>query len=54
MSTMAAATTGTVKTTQRLAALRELMAQKEHNVQAYVVPSEDQREYLLISSHGYT
>ncbi|KAG6879996.1 hypothetical protein C0992_008203 [Termitomyces sp. T32_za158] len=44
---MAATTNGTVNTTKRLAALRQLMAQ-EHNVQAYVVPSEDQHssEYL--------
>ncbi|KAG6808310.1 hypothetical protein H0H92_004561 [Tricholoma furcatifolium] len=45
---MAAAASGTVNTTDRLAALRRLMAQKEHEVQAFVVPSEDQHssEYL--------
>ncbi|KAG6877769.1 hypothetical protein C0993_004144 [Termitomyces sp. T159_Od127] len=44
---MAAVTNGTVDTTKRLAALRQLMAQ-EHDIQAYVVPSEDQHssEYL--------
>jgi hypothetical protein len=31
----------TVNTTERLAKLRELM--KQHSVQAFVVPSEDQR-----------
>ena len=32
----------TVNTTDRLAALRKLMA--DHNIDTYVVPSEDQRE----------
>ncbi|KAG5651634.1 hypothetical protein H0H81_007977 [Sphagnurus paluster] len=40
---MGAKGTHTVDTTKRLAALRELMASKEHDVQAFVVPSEDQR-----------
>ncbi|KAI0273242.1 Creatinase/aminopeptidase [Russula aff. rugulosa BPL654] len=39
-STMGAIGTQTVDTTDRLAALRKLMA--EHNVGAYIVPSEDQ------------
>ncbi|KAG6873904.1 hypothetical protein C0995_009683 [Termitomyces sp. Mi166 len=45
---MTAVMSGAVNTTDRLAALRQLMAQKEHSVQAYVVPSEDQHssEYL--------
>ena len=34
----------TVNTTDRLAALRELMSRDDHAVGAYVVPSEDQRE----------
>jgi hypothetical protein len=41
--TMGAAGRHTVHTTKRLAVLRELMAQKEHAVGAFVVPSEDQR-----------
>ncbi|KAG5727471.1 hypothetical protein E4T56_gene12037 [Termitomyces sp. T112] len=42
------AASGTVDTAERIVALRQLMAQKEHNVQAYVVSSEDQHssEYL--------
>jgi hypothetical protein len=43
-STMGAIGTQTVDTTDRLAALRKLMA--EHNVGAYIVPSEDQRKSL--------
>jgi Xaa-Pro aminopeptidase len=39
---MAAIDTQTVDTTTRLAALRKLMS--EHKVDAYVVPSEDQRK----------
>ncbi|KAG8895054.1 hypothetical protein FRB99_000792, partial [Tulasnella sp. 403] len=37
-----------VSTTERLAALRELMAKPEYNVDVYIVPSEDQHssEYL--------
>ncbi|OJT08304.1 hypothetical protein TRAPUB_843 [Trametes pubescens] len=34
----------TVDTTQRLQALRELMAKPEYNVQVVVIPTEDQRE----------
>lgn len=34
----------TVDTTQRLQALRELMAKPEYNIQAVVIPTEDQRE----------
>ncbi|KAG6866506.1 hypothetical protein C0991_003050 [Blastosporella zonata] len=42
------AASGTVNTSERLAGLRQLMAQEEHNIQAFVVPSEDQHssEYL--------
>lgn len=36
--------TQTINTSERLAKLRELMRQKENDVNAYVVPSEDQRE----------
>ncbi|KAG6909923.1 hypothetical protein DXG01_014443 [Tephrocybe rancida] len=45
---MAEVASGTVNTSQRLAALRQLMAQEENNIQAFVVPSEDQHssEYL--------
>jgi len=38
---MGAIATQTVDTTERLAALRKLM--EENNVDAYIVPSEDQR-----------
>lgn len=41
---MATAEAQTVDTTKRLAGLRELMKQKENTVQAFVVPSEDQRK----------
>lgn len=41
---MAAAEAQTVDTTKRLAGLRELMKLKENSVQAFVVPSEDQRK----------
>lgn len=37
----------TVDTSQRLADLRALMAKKENNVQAFVVPSEDQRMFAM-------
>lgn len=37
----------TVHTTERLAHLRELMKQKD--VGAFVVPSEDQREFLFLA-----
>jgi hypothetical protein len=43
-SVMGAVGRHTVNTTERLAALRELMARSEHDVGAFVVPSEDQRE----------
>ncbi|KAI8968798.1 Creatinase/aminopeptidase [Trametes punicea] len=36
----------TVDTSQRLHALRELMGKPEYNVQAVVVPTEDQRKYF--------
>jgi Xaa-Pro aminopeptidase len=42
LSTMGAIGTQTVDTSDRLAALRKHMA--EHNVDAYIVPSEDQRK----------
>jgi len=45
-STMGAIGRHTVNTTERLAALRELMARNDHAVGAFVVPSEDQREFL--------
>lgn len=38
--------TQTVDTSKRLTSLRELMNQKDNFVQAFVVPSEDQRESL--------
>jgi Xaa-Pro aminopeptidase len=41
-STMGAIGTQTVNTTDRLAALRNLMG--EHNIDTYIVPSEDQRK----------
>uniref|UniRef100_A0A5K1K3G7 Peptidase M24 domain-containing protein n=1 Tax=Ganoderma boninense TaxID=34458 RepID=A0A5K1K3G7_9APHY len=37
----------TVNTSARLQALRELMEKPEYNVQAVVVPTEDQRKYLV-------
>ena len=37
----------TVNTTDRLRALRELMAKPEYNVQAVVIPTEDQRKYHI-------
>ena len=45
LSTMGALATQTVSTTKRLEALRLLMQKPENNVNAYVVPSEDQREH---------
>ena len=42
----------TVHTTKRLARLRELMKQKD--VGAFVVPSEDQREFFSIAGKGDT
>jgi hypothetical protein len=41
-STMGAVGTQPTNTTERLAALRTLMA--EHNIDTYIVPSEDQRK----------
>jgi Xaa-Pro aminopeptidase len=41
---MGAAGAQTVDTSSRLARLRELMEAKENSVQAFVVPSEDQRK----------
>jgi Xaa-Pro aminopeptidase len=49
---MGAVGTQTVNTTERLAALRNLMA--ERNIDAYVVPSEDQRKLLELSDRGFT
>lgn len=43
LSTMAATEGHRVHTTERLARLRALMKKDEVNVQAFVVPSEDQR-----------
>ena len=49
---MGAVGTQTVDTTERLAALRNLMA--ERNIDAYVVPSEDQRRHFrLIRSRAF-
>jgi len=47
LSTMGTIGTQTVDTTDRLATLRKHMA--EHNVDAYIVPSEDQRKSLSSS-----
>lgn len=41
--TMDAAEMKTVNTTRRLRALRELMAQEKYDVNAVIIPSEDQR-----------
>ncbi|KAF8156834.1 Creatinase/aminopeptidase [Crassisporium funariophilum] len=51
ITTMGAAGQHTVHTTDRLAKLRELMKKKDVDVQAFVVPSEDQHssEYLAHS-----
>lgn len=49
---MGAVGTQTVNTTERLAALRNLMA--ERNIDAYVVPSEDQRKHSDLSDRGFT
>jgi Xaa-Pro aminopeptidase len=46
---MANAEAHTVNTTERLAKLRELMKKEEYNVEAFVVPSEDQREHMQFS-----
>jgi hypothetical protein len=42
--TMGAVGKHRVDTTERIAALRKVMAQKEHAVDALVIPSEDQRQ----------
>lgn len=52
LSAMGAVGTQTVNTTERLAALRNLMA--ERNIDAYVVPSEDQRKHSDLSDRGFT
>jgi hypothetical protein len=44
LSTMGTIGTQTVDTTDRLAALRKHMS--DHNIGAYIVPSEDQRKSL--------
>lgn len=49
--TMSAAETQTVNTTHRLRALRELMAQEKHDVNAVIIPSEDQR--MLQPNHTW-
>lgn len=46
-TSMGAVGTQTVDTAARLATLRELMSKKEHNVDVFVVPSEDQRELSI-------
>lgn len=45
---MGTAAAQTVDTSNRIAKLRELMNEKDNSVKAFVVPSEDQREY----THG--
>lgn len=50
---MGAAETQTVNTTQRLRTLRELMGQERYNVNALIIPSEDQRT-LQDQSHPDT
>ena len=45
LTVMGALATQTVNTTKRLEALRLLMHKPENNISAYVVPSEDQREF---------
>ena len=54
LSTMGASAKGQhkVHTTERLKHLRDLMRKEEFNVQAFVVPSEDQRTCTLTSSLG--
>ena len=47
LSTMGALGQHKVHTTDRLKHLRELMRKEDVNVQAYVVPSEDQRTSRL-------
>lgn len=51
-STMGALGRHTVNTTERLTALRKLMAQNEPALGAFVVPSEDQRECLIDGRHS--
>jgi hypothetical protein len=52
--TMGALGTQTVDTTARIAALRQLMTDGDRPVQAFVVPSEDQREDIRIRSENET
>lgn len=47
--TMGAVGVQTVHTSKRLASLRELMSQQDNSVDAFVVPSEDQRELGSVS-----
>ena len=49
---MGALATQTVSTTKRLEALRLLMQKPENNVNAYVVPSEDQRKSCTFQRAG--
>lgn len=42
---MGTAAAQTVDTSNRIAKLRELMNEKDNSVKAFIVPSEDQREY---------
>jgi hypothetical protein len=51
---MGALGTQTVDTTARIAALRQLMTDGDRPVQAFVVPSEDQREDIRIRSENET
>jgi Xaa-Pro aminopeptidase len=50
---MGAAGAQTVDTSKRLAGLRELMGRKDNSVQAFVVPSEDQRKFAPIILRCY-
>ena len=47
LSTMGAMGQHKVHTTDRLQRLRDLMRKEDVNVQAFVVPSEDQRTFTL-------
>jgi hypothetical protein len=49
---MGTAEAQTVNTTERLQALRKLMAQENHDVNAVIIPSEDQR--ALQTNHAWT
>lgn len=48
LKTMGAPAAQTVDTTKRLEALRQYMSQPEYNVDAVVIPSEDQRKFLHV------